>query len=132
MDGTTEFIIIGPLLTSLQNMYYLGKECKLQIKASLILSNLTVWPKKYCKVWQAGGAMCASHGGVRNAATPAHLTGHSCRGTVHKEGKQVPLRGGGEKGPKKWEILWFPSYPAAISDKHFSLPTYMKSGFSPK
>lgn len=31
--------------------------------------------------------------------TPAHLTGHSW-GTVHKEGKQMSLRGGGEKGPK--------------------------------
>lgn len=70
MDGTTEFIIIRLLLTSLQSMFYLGKECKLQIKPSVILSNLTVWPKKYCKVWQTGRVMCASHGGVRNAAHP--------------------------------------------------------------
>jgi len=39
-------------------------------KANETLSNLTVWPKKYCEVWQLGRAMCASHRGVRNAARP--------------------------------------------------------------
>lgn len=48
MDGTIDFIIIRLLLTSLPSIQYLGKECKLQMKPSVILRHLTVWPKKYC------------------------------------------------------------------------------------
>lgn len=58
--------------------------------------------------WEGGRAVSASHGGVRNAPTPAHLAGHSCRELYTKRGNKGLWGEEVRRGLKqKWEILGF-------------------------